>query len=184
VLGEQIKSFEEEFTAWTEKQVKGWGYDEATTKKYEKLRDKAEALVKTDQYAEALPAWEEIRTLRPMDQLPYQRLALIYLKTGDVENAKKALLRLHQTDVKKNMFAKRIARLCLENNQLDEAKKYALESIYVDPYDLSAHELMLEIARKAQDAKSLEREEKVIPVLKAFKEQLRKDSLMPGAPTP
>ena len=184
VLGVPIKSFEVEFTAWAEKQVKGWGYDEATSKKYTELRDKAEAMVQTKQYAEALAAWEEIRTIRPMDQLPYQRLAFLYLNKGDVENAKKCLLRMHQTTVKDNRFAKRLARMCLDNKQLDEAKKYALESIYVDPYDLPAHEIMLEIAQKAQDAKAVEREEKVLPVLRAFKDQLRKDSLMPGAPTP
>ncbi len=184
VLGIQIQSFEEEFTAWAEKQVKGWGYDEATSKKYNELREKAEGLITTKQYAEALKAWEEIQKLRPMDQLPYQRLAFLYLNKGDVENAGKCLLRLHQTTVKDNRFAKRLARLCFDNGRLDEAKKYAMESIYVDPYDLPAHELMLEIARKAGDAKAVEREEKVVPVLKAFKEQLRKESLMPGAPTP
>src|SRR5262249_48666351 len=79
VLGKSTSDFETDFFAWAEKQVSTWGYDEQTSKKYDALRAKGESLVKARQYAEAVKAWEEIVKLRPVDALPHQRLAGLYL---------------------------------------------------------------------------------------------------------
>ena len=38
--------------------MEGWGYDEATTKKYDALVEKAEELTKARKYKDAAEAWE------------------------------------------------------------------------------------------------------------------------------
>ena len=50
-------------------------------------------------------------------------------------------------------------------NKLDDARSYAMQSIYIDPYDPAAHALMLEIAEKANDQADIDREKRVIPIL-------------------
>jgi tetratricopeptide (TPR) repeat protein len=186
VLGLSLNSFSEEFFAWTEKQVAGWGYDEETTKKYDELTAKAENLIKARQYKEAAEAWEEIAKLRPMDQLPHQRLAGIYLskEASEPQKALAHLIRLHQVASKDDRFAKRIARLSLELNDLPLAEKYALQAVYVDPYDVDAHELLLSVQEKAGKADAAEREKRVIPVLKEWVKSYRKSTLIEGAPLP
>jgi tetratricopeptide (TPR) repeat protein len=186
VLGVDLDSFSREFFAWTEKQVEGWGYDEETSKKYEKLVEKAETMTKARQYKEAVKAWEEIVKLRPVDQLPHLRLAGLYLApdVNDLEKAKEHLIRLHEVSLKDNRFAKRIARLGMDTNDMKLAEKYAMESIYIDPYDLPAHELMLAIAEKANNQAVIEREKRVIPVLAQWIREYRKSTLLEGAPQP
>ncbi len=46
LLGVTPDAFSKEFFAWTEKQIAGWGYDDASTKKYNELVKKAEDLIK------------------------------------------------------------------------------------------------------------------------------------------
>jgi hypothetical protein len=172
VTGKSIPQFEKDFQAWCEKQVNTWGYDEETTKKVEELTKKAEDLIKNKQFADAATAWEEINKLRPVDELPHKRLAALYL-SKQVNQPQKAidhLIALHQVELKDNRYAKRISRLYRDTNQLDKAQQYALQSVYIDPYDLNAHELLAEMAEKANDAKTLEREQRVIGELKQLAE--------------
>ena len=55
VLKKPIAEFQTEFFAWTDQQVASWGYDEATTKKYEQLREEGEELIQSRKYADAVP---------------------------------------------------------------------------------------------------------------------------------
>jgi cellulose synthase operon protein C len=178
--------FTRDFFAWTDAQVASWGYDEESSRKYDELVEKADELVKARQYAQAAAAWEAIVKLRPMDQLPHQRLAGIYLskEARDPPKAMQHLLRLHQVSMKDNRFAKRLARLCIEATDLKQAHVYAFESVYIDPYDLDAHELLLEIAKQTGDQATVAREERVVPVLAAWLQEQRKSTLLPGAPAP
>jgi tetratricopeptide (TPR) repeat protein len=179
--------FSQQFFAWAEQQVQGWGYDPETSKKYDELAEKAEAMIQARQYAEAITAWEELAKLRPMDALPHQRLAGLYLAkpVGNPQKAAEHLLRLHQTSVKDNRFAKRLARLYLEElNDLPKAEQFATDSVYVDPYDLDAHQLLASICEKSGNAAALEREKRVIPVLTEWLKQNRGSSLLEGAPQP
>jgi tetratricopeptide (TPR) repeat protein len=148
--------------------------------------EKAETMTKARQYKEAVAAWEEIVKLRPVDQLPHLRLAGLYLApdVNDLEKAKEHLIRLHEVSLKDNRFAKRIARLGIDSGDLKLAEKYAMESIYIDPYDLPAHELMLEIARKNNDQAVIDRETRVIPVLTKWIAEYRKSTMIEGAPQP
>ena len=187
VLKTSTSAFSEEFFAWTEKQVEGWGYDPETTKRYNALVKEAEAQVKAGDYPAALQSWEEARKIRPMDQLPYQRLAGLYLSRGtkDPQKAFECLVRLHDVSLKDNRFAKRIARLCMnELNDAAKAEKYAMEAVYIEPYDLDAHELLSQVHEKTGDRAGLDREQRVIPVLKQWLTEYRKSTLFEGAPQP
>ena len=66
----------------------------------------------------------------------------------------------------------------------EKALQYAHSALYINLYDLSAHELTLEIAKKMKNDKIILRESAVIPDLTRMREEARKATLMPGAPTP
>lgn len=177
VLDKSMLEFQEEFFAWTDKQVASWGYDDETSKKYTELSEKAQELVNARKLDEAAAAWEEIIKLRPMDALPHTRLAGIYLANNKPEKAVEHLKALNAVELKDNRYAKRVARLYRDMNDLTNAKKFATDSVYIAPYDLDAHTLLLEIAEKANDAASIEREKRVIPVLEKWIEENRPKQL-------
>lgn len=179
VLGVSTRSFDVEFFAWTEKQVAGWGYDEETSKKYADLVEKGEQQIKARDFDDAIRTWEQIIEIRPVDMLPYQRLAFLYLNAKQLDKAKAVLIRLHQVSLNKNMFAKRVAKLCLEMNDLKGAEQYALESVYIDPYDMSAHELLLQVHEKTGNRAGIEKEKRVMPVLAKWIEEYRKSTEIP-----
>jgi tetratricopeptide (TPR) repeat protein len=170
VLGRSTTQFFSEFSRWAEARVAGWGYDPASQKKYDALRDKGEELIKTRQYVEAVGVWEQIAALRPVDELPHQRLAGLYL-TQAVNEPEKAIAHLeilHLVDLKDDRFAKRIARIYRDEGKMSDGEHWALQAVYIGPYDLDAHELLEELAEKAGDQAGAQRERKVIPILKQW----------------
>ncbi len=171
VTGRSMDQFQTEFLAWCDQQVAKWGYDEESNKKYTALREKAEGLMKARQYADAAKAWEEIAVLRPVDSLPHQRLAGLYLTRELRDNAKaiEHLQVLAKVELKDNRYDKRLARLYRDTGRLDDAAHTALDAVYIDPYDRSAHELLAEIDEKANNARGLEREKRVIDMLDQLK---------------
>ncbi len=175
VLGKSLSEFQSDFFCWARQEIATWGYDEQTSEKYDKLRERGEELIKARKYDEAVKVWEEIAAIRPVDALPHQRLAGLYLskQVNQPERAIEHLKVLHAVELKDNRFAKRIARLYRDINQLDNARSYAMQSVYIDPYDLDAHKLLLEIAEKANDNANVSREQRVILVLEKWIEQNR-----------
>jgi len=171
-----IDKFYDDFVAWCEKQVATWGYDEETSKNYDALREDAEALVKSRQYEKAVESWEAIVKIRPMDALPHQRLAGLYLtkQINQPEKAIEHLKTLADVELKDNRFAKRIARLYRDEQDLDDAQKFALTAVYTDPYDLDAHQLLAEVYEKAGNESGAAREQRVIPVLQQWIEANRR----------
>ncbi len=172
ITGKSIPQFEKDFQAWCEKQVDTWGYDEETSKKVEELSKKAEDLIKEKQFPEAIAAWEEIHKLRPVDALPHKRLAGLYLlkSVNKPDKAIEHLIALDQVELKDNRYAKRVARIYRDTNQTDKAKQFALEAVYIDPYDTNAHEMLAEMCEKTSDAAGAEREKRVIGELKKWTE--------------
>ena len=97
-----------EFERWCQKQVAGWGYDEASSAKYQLLRDRGEELIQAHEYARAVPIFEQIAALRPVDMLPHQRLAGLYMN-GAVHDLKKAAEQLDilaAVELNNNMYTK------------------------------------------------------------------------------
>jgi cellulose synthase operon protein C len=184
VLGQSRSEFTEAFFEWARREVDGWGYDEEASNQYSELREKAEGLVRARQYAEALPVWREIVELRPVDALPHQRLAGLYLtpQVNQPENAIEHLARLHQVELKDNRYAKRIARLYRDMGRVEDAATYGKEAVYIDPYDIDAHELLAELYEATGDEQGLERERRAVEVLREWHAEQRRRSLLPGAP--
>ena len=170
VLNKSTEQFQEEFFAWCDEQVKGWGYDEETGKKVKELTKKGEDLMKENKFAEALPVWEQIAKLRPMDELPHMRLSSIYLKQKKTDEAAKHLEALDAVELKDNRYAKGIARIYRDDNKPEKAVKYAKQAVYIDPYDDNAHELLADLYEKTGDQTGLSREKRVLAALAEWRQ--------------
>jgi Flp pilus assembly protein TadD len=165
VTGKSIPQFMEEFQAWSEKKVATWGYDAETTKKYEELRKQGDALIQSRQYAEAARIWEQIAAIRPVDALPHQKLAALYYAMHDGAKEIPQLELLAKVELKDNRYAKRTARAYRDEQQWANAARYALDAVYINPYDMDAHKLLEEVSEKNNDVKNVEREKHVIEEL-------------------
>ena len=174
VLGRSQDQFFTEFCAWTRDQVSHWGYDPASQKKYDALKEQGESRIADKDYAGAAAAWEQIAELRPMDELPHKRMAGLYMLTGEKEKAIEQFKRLHKLEIRDDKYAKAIARLYRDLGDYHNAEAYALQAVYVQPYDPAAHQLLAEMCAKAGDEAGSEREAKVIPILQGWVEQQRK----------
>jgi predicted Zn-dependent protease len=184
--GRTMEQFQSEFFAWCGQQIAKWGYDEKSSKTYQVLRDYAETLMQEKQYAESAKVWEKILAIRPVDALPHQRLAGIYLSKEAYDPAKAIvqLQALEKVELKDNRYAKRIARLYRDLGKFDDEARYALRSVYIDPYDLSAHELLAQADEKTGDEKGLEREHRVIDMLNKWKAAQEQSQDTSGADKP
>ena len=171
VTGKTIPQFMSEFQAWAEQQVSKWGYDEQTGKKYDELRKRGDELIQSRQWEEAANVWEQIAALRPVDQLPHQRLAGLYFKTRDRDKEIQQLEILMKVELKDNRYAVRAARACRDAEQWDKAARYALDAVFINPYDVPAHELLEQVLEKTDDAKGAEREKRVIQELTALQKR-------------
>jgi tetratricopeptide (TPR) repeat protein len=178
ILGKSLTDFQTDFFAWTEKEVSTWGYDEKTTETYKTLVKEAEAMTRAKQYAAALKAWLKIVEIRPMDALPHLRLAGIYLRPEihQPEKAVEHLERLHKVELSDNRYAKRIARIERDMGKMDNAIAYGLQAVYVDPYDMDAHQLLSELYSKVGNSAGEQRENHTIKVLEDLSKSDDKDA--------
>jgi tetratricopeptide (TPR) repeat protein len=170
ILGRSQDQFFTEFKGWAAQQVATWGYDEASTKKYDALVDKGETLIGSKHYADAVKVWEEIGKLRPMDEQPHKRLAGLYMlpAINQPEKAIEHLKVLHLLDVRDNRYAKRVCSLYFDMGDFANAEAWGLQAVYIDPYDMVAHHQLESACEKAGDAAGLEREQRVIPELQEW----------------
>lgn len=168
--GQSLSQFEENFFAWTRSQVATWGYDAASQKKYDELRGRGEDLIKSKQYAEAVKVWQEIVQLRPVDALPHQRLAGLYL-TREVNEPLKAvehLRRLHDVEQNDNRYAKRVSRVYRDLQQFPDAIAYAREATLIDPYDLDAQQALLDLVDRSGDSAGAAKQRAVVEKLRTW----------------
>jgi tetratricopeptide (TPR) repeat protein len=176
ILGRTQDQFFSDFKAWAAEQVAGWGYDKDSTAKYDRLVDEGERLIASKQYVQAVKIWEQIGKLRPMDEQPHKKLAGLYL-TAAVNEPDKAidhLKILHLLDVRDNRYAKRVARLYRDMGDYKNAQAWGLQSVYIDPYDMDAHQMLEQICEKSGDTAALQREQRVIPELQAWMDEQKK----------
>ncbi len=184
LLHKTLTEFSTDFFAWTEKQIATWGYDPETSKKYTDLRKKGDELVDKHENQKAVKVWEEIATLRPMDALPHQRLAGLYLDgaTKDIDKATQHLLALHNVSLKDDRFAKKLARVNLEDGRLDDAQHFALDAIHIDPYDIEAHQALQGVYEKQSNAAGIAQEKTIIATLEKLAKKQHDETLAPGTP--
>jgi len=160
--------FSDEFQTWCEKQIAGWGYDEATSAKYDQLRGEGEDLISQRQFQLALPIWEQIQQIRPMDILPHKRLAALYRLCGQPRKSADELAILAAVELQNNTFAKATARAYRDIGDPQEAIRWARRAVYTDLYDADAHSLLADLDEKIGDANGLAREQRVMGELQAL----------------
>ena len=168
VLGKSESEFEKGFFAWTHKQVATWGYDADSSKRYDELREQGEALIHSRDYQKAVDIWKQIETLRPVDQLPHSRLAGLYIRLNQPENLVDELIQLHLRSLHDNIYAKKISRVYRDMGNTDKATAYALQAVYIDPYDPDAHELLADLDTKTGNTEGAAREKRVLKILDAM----------------
>lgn len=171
VLAREPAQFHAEFVRWAQRQVDTWGYDRQTQARYDRLREKGEQLIADRKLAEAVTVWEEIRSLRPVDALPRQRLAGLYLspEINDKPKGREHLEALHAVELKDNRYARRLSRLAADMGDLPGAVRFAREATWIDPYDLAAHRLLLEQAEKAGDTALADTQRRRIASIEAIR---------------
>ena len=165
VFHENADAFFKEFDAWAKKQIAGWGYDKASSEKYKQLVSEGESLTQSEDYAGAADKWRQIALLRPMDMLPHYKLMGLYLQLEDWDKAEEQLEALSAVELKDNRYVKVLARLYLKNGKLDLARQRALKAVYINPYDVAAHEVLEKVDSKLGDAAGVAREQRVIDIL-------------------
>ncbi len=168
--GKSVSQFESDFFAWSRVQVASWGYDEESQKQYDKLRESGEDLIKSRSYVQAVAVWEQIAALRPVDALPSQRLAGLYLtkEVNQPQKAIEALSHLNDVEIKDNRYAKRLARLHRDSKNVPQAIQVARDAVMIDPYDLDAQKLLAELYETGDMPARLERQRKVVATLERW----------------
>ncbi len=168
--GQSIADFEKSFFAWAKQEVKGWGYDPETRKRFKDVSTRGDQAVKAGLVDEGVTLWKQAQELQPMNPLPHRRLAGLCLKLKRPDEAASHLEAFSFLEISDNRFAKMIARIHRDAGRLDKAEQRAMEAVYINPYDPGAHELLAQIYEKTGNTSALEREQKVIPVLKQRQE--------------
>lgn len=186
VLHKPISTFYEEFLAYARKETDTWGYDEISSATYDALREEGEARIASKDFKAAAEIWEQIARLRPVDALPHQRLAGLYLTPAlsDPSKARKHLEVLASVELKDNRYYKRLARLAEKQGDLPAALAFARSALYVSPYDRQAHELLLDLATKSGDTALADLQRQRLSQLAPLDARRQKDNDIPrDAPT-
>jgi predicted Zn-dependent protease len=170
VLHRTESQFSDEFQAWCQLQVAGWGYDEATGKKYDELRQEGEDLIGQKQYQLARPVWEDIAKLRPMDILPHKRLAGLYKLCDEPEKSAGQLAILAAVELQNNAYAKATARAYRNIGNFGEAARWAKRAVFTDLYDADAHRLLADLEGRLGDADGVAREQRVMAELASWRQ--------------
>ena len=170
-IGKPTPDFDKEFAAWAKEQVKDWGYDADTTKKFDALVKSGDERVKARQFKEAIDVWQEATKLQPMNPLPHRRLAGLYIHEGNPREALPHLQAFYPLELQENRFAKGIARIYRDLGEIKDAQRYGMEAVYINPYDPDAHELLLQLCEKAGDEEGVVREKRVMAKLEELKKE-------------
>lgn len=165
VTGEGTAAFDRSFGQWARQRVAEWGYDEETTQKVDALIKEGNDLIKSRQLEQAVEVWKQIAELRPVDLLPQQRLAGLYLAMKRPLDAIEHLKRVHDVSLKDNRYAIQMARLYRDGGEMDQAIDMATEAIYINPYDLKAHQLLAELYDKAGRADAAAEQKQIVAQL-------------------
>jgi len=130
--------------------------------------------VTSRQWAEAAKAWEQIAAIRPVDSMPHLRLAGLYHKLNEGAKEIEQLRILAKVELKDNRYARMIARLYSDEGKWAEAAQYALDAVYINPYDVTAHELFKTVCEKTNNAAGAQREARVIEELARLQQEQEK----------
>jgi tetratricopeptide (TPR) repeat protein len=180
VLHRSESQFSAEFQGWCQSQIAGWGYDPATTDKYDQLRQLGEALIASRNYQQAVTVWEHIMEIRPMDVLPHRRLAALYKLCNQPEKSAKQLEILAAVEVQNNAYSKGAARTLRDIGNYDEAAQWARKAVYTNIYDADAHRILADLDQRLGNEPELEHEERVIVELARWQQAVDAAATQPN----
>ena len=103
-----------------------------------------------------------------MDLLPHERLMGLYLQLENWNKAADQLEILGRVELKDNRYTKVLARIYQKAGKLDLACQRALKAVYINPYDMAAHELLADLDEQAGNKAQAAHERHVIPLLQAW----------------
>ncbi len=170
-IGKPTGEFDAEFAAWAKNEVKSWGYDAESTKQFDDLARSGEEMIAAKSLKEATDVWQQANKLQPLNSLPHRRLAGLHLRRGNPREALPHLKAFLPLELSDNRYAKGIARIHRDLGEMDDAVKYGMEAVYVNPYDADAHELLVELYEKTGNADGIAKEKRVIAMLEELKKQ-------------
>lgn len=161
--GVDPKQFEAEFGQWMRELVATWGHDPVATQKYDELTKRGEQLIADKRLADAVPVWEDAAKIRPMDVLPHQRLAGLYLSRALNKPLLAAdhLALLDKAEIKNNRYSLRLAKLYQQQNELPKAVDFAEHATRVNPWDPDARELLAKLLTATGDSAGAQRETEI-----------------------
>ncbi|HEV2295612.1 MAG TPA: tetratricopeptide repeat protein [Tepidisphaeraceae bacterium] len=170
-IGKPTTEFDGEFAAWAKEQVKDWGYDPATEAKFDELARSGEELIAAGAFEQATDVWLQANKLQPMNPLPHRRLAGLHIRQGNPRDALPHLKAFLPLELAENRYAKAIARIYRDLGEMDNAVKYGMEAVYVNPYDADGHELLIELYEKTGNQDGIAKEKRVLAMLEELKKQ-------------
>ena len=153
MLGITLEEFDQDFEQRMLEHVKEWGRDPSSSTAYRHATVAGDRAMRSKDWAAAVDAFETARSIRPYDELPIRRLAGLYL-VPDIDrplDAAALLLELHERTQGDNRFAKRAARIYLDNDDPAAAVEAATAAVHMGTYDVAAHELLRRAAEAAGD---------------------------------
>ncbi len=168
-LGIEPSQFESDFAKWMKQLVATWGHDKAATGKYSVLVKRGEQLIEEKQLAAAQPVWEEAAQLRPMDALPHQRLAGLFLShtINKPLQAADHLVLLDKAELKNNRYSKRLAKIYQQENDLPQALDFAARATRINPWDPDARDLFATLLTASGDTAQAQRQKQVAQQIRA-----------------
>lgn len=182
--GTKLDQFEKEFHAWVKEETSHWGYrkDAKEEKKINddlaKLAKDGESMIKAKQFKEAIDIWEKYRTIRPLEKIPHQRLAYLYLQK-DTHDSYKAIANLeflHWLELSNTIYARQIAREYSKLGEPDKALWWAKQLVYMNLYDPQSHEMLADIAEKAGQTEIADRSKEAIQTIRDWKDNFDKNT--------
>jgi len=102
---------------------------------------------------------------RPVDPLPYKKLAQIYLDSDDSSRAIEPLEFLDAREQRSPVYALQLARLYRENGRYDKALQKARRAVNIDPYDAPNRELAAAIAIQSNELREARTHIKALTLL-------------------
>ena len=171
--------FSADFQKWCEAQISTWGYDKETSDKCDTMKQIGENLISQESYQLAVPVWEDVEKLQPMDLLPHKRLAGLYKVCNEPEKAADQLAILAAVELQNNLYAKAAARAYLHIGKTDEAAKWSQKAVYIDLYDPDAHKIMMDIDQKKADEAGVAREQKMLDMIQQWQTKMSAATTQP-----
>ncbi len=153
VLQISPEQFDADFAGWMGGKLVEWGRDPAATGKYVNVMRAGESALGQRDWPAAVRAFEEAHQVRPEDEEPMRRLAGLFLHP-DINrpaDAAEMLMELAIRSADDNRFAKRAARLFMDQDEANKALAAAWLGVRCGPYDREAHQILLDAAEATGD---------------------------------